>query len=269
MMLAGQVAAVTGAGRGIGREITLALAREGATVLAIARNGAELADTVAAIDRAGGTARAATADLLDAEAVAAALGSAGAIDLLVNNAGSFVGVGPVWEVDPAGWWRDIETNLRGTFNACRAVLGPMRARGHGRIVNMVGGGTATPMPGGSGYGASKAGLMRLTESLDAELAGTGILAFATDPGLVRTTMTEHQLRSEVGRRWLPEVAAMFDRGVDLPPTRAAALLVAIASGRLDRLHGRLLRAHDDPAATAAMIDDILADDRMVLRIRGL
>ena len=269
MTLAGRTAVVTGAGRGIGREIAIALGAAGASVVAVARSQAEIGPVAAAIVAAGGTARAETADILDAGSVASCLEGVGEIDLLVNNAGSFVGIGPVWEVEPADWWRDIEVNLRGTFNACRAALGGMRARGRGRIVNMVGGGTATPFPNGSGYGTSKAGLMRLTESLDAELAGSGVLAFAMDPGLVRTAMTEHQLQSEAGRRWLPRIATMFDEGVDLPPTRAAALAVAVASGRLDPLHGRLLRAHDDIAATEAGIEDVLGGDRMVLRVRGL
>jgi NAD(P)-dependent dehydrogenase (short-subunit alcohol dehydrogenase family) len=269
MTLVGQVALVTGAGRGIGRQIALDLAAAGASVILVARTADEIDRVAAEITAAGGNARADAADILDAASIAACVERVGDIDLLLNNAGAFAGFGPVWDVDPTDWWRDIEVNLRGTFNACRAALGPMRARGYGRIVNMVGGGTALPFPNGSGYGTSKAGLMRMTESLDAELAGSGVLAFAMDPGLVRTSMTERQLDTDTGRRWLPQIATMFETGVNLPPTRAAALSVAIASGRLDRLHGRLLRAHDDPDATEAAIDEILAEDRMVLRIRGL
>ena len=269
MTLAGQVAMVTGAGRGIGREIALALGAQGATVILVARTGDEIGRVAQEITEAGGTARVETADILDPEAVAACVRSAGDIDLLMNNAGAFTGIGPVWEVDPAAWWRDIEVNLRGTFTMCRAALGPMRARGSGRVIIMVGGGTAAPFPNGSGYGTSKAGLMRFAESLDAELDGSGVLAFAMDPGLVRTSMTEHQLESEAGRRWLPRIKDMFEAGVNLPPTRAASLAVAIASGRFDRLHGRLLRAHDDIGVTEATIDDILAQDHGVLRIRGL
>jgi NAD(P)-dependent dehydrogenase (short-subunit alcohol dehydrogenase family) len=203
--LEGQVAVVTGGGRGIGREIALALAREGAKVALAARTANEIESVAGEIAAAGGSPSAVPLDLLDAEAVGRTFGqiaeTLGPIDLLMNNAGVFAGIGPVWEVDPEAWWRDIEINVRGTFNACRAALAPMRARKHGRIVNMVGGGTAIPFPYGTGYAISKVGLMRFTESLAAELEGSGVLAFAMDPGLVRSRMTEYQLESETGRRW--------------------------------------------------------------------
>ena len=166
----------------------------------------------------------------------------GAPDLLINNAAAFAAIGPIWEVDPADWWRDVETSIRGAFNGCRAVLPRMLRRGRGRIVNLVGGGTATSFPHGSGYGTGKAGLLRFTECVSDTLVGTGVLIFALDPGLVRTAMTEYQLASEAGRKYLDAIPRLFEAGVDVPPTLAANLCVEIASGRFDRLQGRMLMA---------------------------
>ena len=104
-------------------------------------------------------------------------------------------------VDPAVWWRDIEINIRGSFNCCRAATPGMWRAKRGRIINLTGGGTATSFPYGSGYATSKAGLLRFTECVNDQLAGSGVLVFAMDPGLVRTAMTEYQLTSEAGRAY--------------------------------------------------------------------
>ena len=104
----------------------------------------------------------------------------------------------------------------------------MVARKRGRIINVTGGGTATSFPNGSGYATSKAGLLRFTECVSDTLAGTGVLVFAMDPGLVRTAMTELQLQSEAGRTYLTDIPRLFEMGVDVPPTLAARLSVEIS-----------------------------------------
>jgi NAD(P)-dependent dehydrogenase (short-subunit alcohol dehydrogenase family) len=271
--LKGQVAVVTGGGRGIGRAISLALAAEGASVAVVARTQEQVAGTVAAISAAGGKAIGLTTDVTDLPAVEAMVKRVGVelgpIDVLMNNAGSFAAIGPVVEVDPRAWWRDVTINLLGPFHTCRAVLPDMIARGRGRIINMIGGGTATPFPYGSGYGSSKAAVMRLTESLDREVEGTGVRVFAMGPGLVRTAMTELQLTTDAGRRWMTRIGDMFARGQDVPPTRAAALAVEVASGRLDELHGRAFGVRDDLDDVLARKDRILAEDLKTLRIHEL
>ena len=196
--------------------------------------------------RKGGVARAFAVDIADLDAVtktfAAIEGDLGPVGLLTNNAGSFAAIGPIWTVEPEAWWRDIEINIRGTFNCCRAAIPAMMARGRGRIIIMTGGGTATSFPSGSGYATSKAGLLRFTECVSDSLAGSGVLVFAMDPGLVRTAMTEYQLTSEAGRTHLPNIPRLFEAGVDVPPALAARLSVEIGSGRFDRLAGRMLMA---------------------------
>ena len=126
MRLAGQVAVVTGAGRGIGRAIALALASEGAKVALLARTAAEIEAVAAKIDTEGGVAKSFQVDIVDLQSVtktfAAIKAGLGPASLLINNAGSFSAIGPIWDVAPEDWWRDVETNVRGTFNCSRAAI---------------------------------------------------------------------------------------------------------------------------------------------------
>ena len=165
MKLANDVSAITGAGRGIGRAIALEHAREGASVALLARTAGEIKEVAAAIAAQGGTARAYVVDVVDLDAVNSVFAmienDVGPLTVLVNNAGAFRGIGPIWDVDPEAWWRDVETNVRGTFNCCRAAVSGMMQRGHGRIINMTGGGTAGSFPHGSGYATSKAGILQI------------------------------------------------------------------------------------------------------------
>lgn len=274
MKLESQVAVVTGAGRGIGRAIAVEQAREGAKVALMARSEAEIAEVAGEIEAAGGVARAYRADIVDTAAVADVFArianDLGPVVFLTNNAGAFGGIGPIWEVDPDVWWRDVETNVRGTFNCCRAVLPAMLARKRGRIINMTGGGTGNSFPNGSGYGSSKSAILRFTESVSDTLQGTGVLMFAMDPGLVRTSMTEYQLTSKAGQTWLPGIVDLFEQKINVPPTMAARLSVEIGSGRFDRLKGRMLMAaRGDIELTPADIDIILANDYRSLRINGM
>jgi NAD(P)-dependent dehydrogenase (short-subunit alcohol dehydrogenase family) len=267
------VAVITGAGRGIGREIALHQARNGAKVAVLARTASEIDETVSLIGREGGVAFSFPVDLVDRRAVEQLLdrvaSELGSIDLLVNNHGSFCAFGPIWECDPDIWWQDVEINLRGTFHTCRVVAPRMLARGKGRIVNLVGGGTGNSFPHGSGYASSKAAIMRFTECLNDTTKDRGVLAFAVDPGLVRTAMTELQLYSEAGKTYMPNIQDLFDNGVNIPPSRAAALIVDIAAGRFDPLAGRLLRGVDDRELLEQEMKDIVARDGRALRFSGV
>jgi NAD(P)-dependent dehydrogenase (short-subunit alcohol dehydrogenase family) len=274
MKLEGQVAVITGAGRGIGRAIALAQAGEGAKVALLARTAPEIEAAAKKIVAGGGTARAFVVDIVDLDAVTTVFADIerelGPVTLVTNNAAAFAAIGPIWEVEPDSWWRDVETNIRGTFNCCRAAAPWMRARGQGRIINMTGGGAATSFPNGSGYATSKAGILRFTECLSDSLAQSGVLVFAMDPGLVRTAMTEYQLVSEAGRAYLPNIERLFAEGIDVPPTLAARLSVEIGSGRFDRLAGRMLMAaRGDLDLDETAIATIVAADQRSLRVNGM
>jgi NAD(P)-dependent dehydrogenase (short-subunit alcohol dehydrogenase family) len=274
MKLAGEVAVVTGAGRGIGRAIAQGHAKEGAKVALMARTATEIDAVAKAIAGEGGTARAFVVDIVDLESVTEAIAAIerdlGPVSLLINNAGAFASIGPIWAVDPDDWWRDIEVNVRGTFNCCRAAIPAMLARRRGRIINMTGGGTAGSFPNGSGYATSKAGLLRFTECVSDTLADSGVRVFAMDPGLVRTRMTEHQLTSEAGQNYLPNMPRLFEIGINVPATLAARLSVEIGSGRFDKLAGRLLMAaRGDLDLDEAAIDEIVATDLRSLRVNGM
>jgi len=275
MRLKNQVAVITGASRGIGQAIAQRCAEEGAKVALVARTAAKLEEAAAEIRRMGGEVLVIPADVTDHHQVQAMARQAetelGPVSLLVNNAGSFYAIGPTWEVDPQTWWADVTVNLLGVFLCCREVVPGMVARGQGRVINLIGGGADLPLPYGSGYAASKAAVMRFTETLAAEANGYGVRVFALRPGFVRTAMSEHQIQTEEGQRWLPHTTQRFEEGLDVPPTMAANLVVEFATGRFDALTGRYIRVKDykgdDLDEVEAQIPEILAKDLRTLRMR--
>jgi NAD(P)-dependent dehydrogenase (short-subunit alcohol dehydrogenase family) len=266
--LLGQVAIVTGAGRGIGQAVAEALARAGAAVAVAARTAGEIESVAAGISRTGGTALAVPTDVTDPDAVsqlaetcARAFGPA---SLLVSNAGAWTHVGPAWDGDADAWWRDVEVSLRGSFLCARAVLPAMLERRCGRIINVSSYAGASTRPYMSAYASAKAAVLRFTDSLAAELDETGVTVFAVAPGFARTSLVEDIARSELGQRYLPELG---ERGDEVDPMRTARLVVDIASGRLDALSGRFLHALDDIDALLLRSDEIRRRDLYVLRLR--
>jgi NAD(P)-dependent dehydrogenase (short-subunit alcohol dehydrogenase family) len=261
--LEGQVALVTGAGRGIGRAVAVALAGQGARVALLGRTRETLEDAAVACADAGGPSTVVTpADVTDRAEVAAAVatveGELGPVDLLVANAGLRESADvPPWEVDPDEWWRVQETNVRGVFLLDHAVLPGMVERGRGRVLHVGSGMGHQPRDDGgwSAYAVSKTALARLTDSLANALAGSGVTVLEASPGLVRTDMTEAMWGPADEQSWSP-VEAM------------ASLAIRFARGDLDALHGRFVHAaRDDVDALVARAGEVAADDSRTLRLR--
>ena len=192
MLLEDRVAFITGAGRGIGRAIALAFAREGARVIVTGRNMARLAEVVDQVHSAGGTAVAFSLDVTDdteaSSVVEEVIEKWGAIDLLVNNAGVITYHTPVWETTMEQWDEVMNTNLRGMHLVCHAVAPHMIGRGQGTIIN-IGSSSGRRAEGENGaYGASKWGVAGYTASLAQSLRPYGISVNGINPDWVDTDM---------------------------------------------------------------------------------
>ncbi len=186
-------ALVTGAGRGIGRAVSLALARRGMAVGLLARTRQELEETARDISAIDGTSRVAPCDVSDSAAVADAVTTLveqlGPPEVVINNAG-LVRRARLEEMAEADWDAVLDVNLKGTFLVTRAALPSMLARGRGRVVNVASISATLGTPRQAAYNAAKWGVVGLTKSLAEELRGTGLQAFAVLPGAVDTAMLE-------------------------------------------------------------------------------
>ena len=185
MTLEHKTALVTGATSGIGRAIALELAREGADVIVSGRDSNRGAETVAAIQNNGGTARFVAADLGDLESVANLAQEAADVDVLVNNAGIWALL-PTTEQDVASFESMFDVNVRGTFFLTAAVAPRMAANGGGSIVNITTMAAEFGMAGTAAYGASKAAVAGLTRTWAAEFAADNIRVNAVSPGPTTT-----------------------------------------------------------------------------------
>lgn len=248
-LLQGQVALVTGSGRGIGRAIAQALASAGAAVAVVSRSAEELSETVHLVEQDGGRASAFPADVTNAEAIQKAIRaieqSLGPVDILVNNAGTAKPLAPFAHCDVNEWWQGMEINMLGPVLCSRFVLPGMISRRKGRIINVASGAGAMAMTNFSSYVCSKTALVRFTECLALETKSYGIAVFVIAPGTVKTAMSEYSVNSAEGQKWLPWFKRIFDEGFTVPPERPASLVLELASGRADVLSGRFVSIYDD------------------------
>ena len=254
--LAGQVALITGGGRGLGRGIAQDFAAEGASVAVTARSSGELDETVSLIKAAGGTAIALTGDVSDPASVRQVCevteSQLSPVSILVNNAGINGPYGPIWEVDPEDWWQAQEIHLRGTFMFCNLIVKGMVARGGGRVINVVSGAANQPTPNFSGYGVAKAAMVRLSENLALEGKEHGIIAFPMSPGLVITELAEWAMRDPGAQRWRPDFVERLNSekaadNFDEAMAKVTRLSLALATGQADALSGRHFNPNEDVA----------------------
>ncbi|WP_432548137.1 SDR family NAD(P)-dependent oxidoreductase [Kineococcus sp. SYSU DK004] len=247
---AGGVALVTGASRGIGRELVLGLAAAGWSVGALARDAQALDALVEEVaDRcrrtgSGGRAVATVLDVTDVAAVPAAVvaleAELGGTDLLVNCAGRIeADEVPVWEADLDQVRAVLEANVLGPFALVRAVVPGMVARGGGRVVDLSSGAAHKDSGLHAAYGASKAAVFRLGGAVAAAGAEHGVRAFELSPGVVRTAMSQGMAQHAGRTEWTD-------------PADVVAMVLALGRGDLDAFSGRFLRVGaDTPASLAA------------------
>jgi NAD(P)-dependent dehydrogenase (short-subunit alcohol dehydrogenase family) len=248
--LDGQVALVTGGGRGIGANIARELVAAGARVAVAARSSDELEALALEIEVYPVVADVSSRESVDAMLRAVERGL-GPIDLLAANAGINAEEARAWEVDPDDWWRVFEVNVLGVYLSCSAVIPGMLERGRGRIVITGSGAAYLPGSANSAYSASKAAVWRLGEVLARQLEGR-IPVFVISPGLVRTRMTT----------WAGDDAPWT------PPILAPQLVRVLASGRADALSGRYIHAeHDDIEDLIARADEVRENDLNAIRLQ--
>jgi NAD(P)-dependent dehydrogenase (short-subunit alcohol dehydrogenase family) len=241
--LAGKVAIVTGASRGIGAAAALALGEAGSSVVLAARTVAQAEANARQISVAGGKAVAMACDVSDYAACQRLVHETtrhfGPPDVLVNNAGVIEPIGMVGGIDPIEWARSIEINLIGAYYAIRAVLPGMIERGHGDIINVSSGAALRPQEGWSAYCAGKAGLAMLTRSIDLEHRAAGIRVFGFQPGTTDTDMQVTIRASGIN------MVSKIPREQLTPVAHPARAIVYLCTREADDLAGREFSLRDD------------------------
>jgi NAD(P)-dependent dehydrogenase (short-subunit alcohol dehydrogenase family) len=252
--LTGQVAIVTGAGRGFGKAIAKRFAAEGAAVAVSSRSRNQLDEVVAEICSSGGRAVAVPGDVTQADevdrVVSAAEAELGPVSLLVSNAGVPGPFGPLWSVDREVWWAAQQVHVLAPFLYLQRVLPGMTARRSGRVILVSAIATRIVAPYLSAYCVGKIAQTRLAAEAAAETREFGVSVFAIDPGFVFTGIAEETMNSPDAQRWLPGMVGRLrelrdspKRDVDL--ARCAQRCVDLASGHYDALSGRYLELSDD------------------------
>ncbi len=265
------VAIVTGSARGIGRKIAEVLLSYGAYVALVDILSGQLKKTVSELSQFKEKILPFVCDITRSdqvdEMVEKVNNKFGSIDILINNAGTFSYIGPVWEADIDKWFKDIKVNLYGSFLVCRAVTKIMVEKKSGYVINIVSsGGVGDPHPYSTSYACSKTGLMRLTEGLAKETEKYGIKVFAVAPPAILTEMTKFIMNDEGGKRWRPGFNKIFEEGRDYPPEKVAELIIKLLSGKADRLTGRYFPVTQDFDEIVAKTDEIINKDLLTLRI---
>ena len=266
MNLKNQVVVVFGGGRGIGKAIAHACAKNGAKVALAARTLPEVEEVASELRRSYDTRVLALAcDVASYEQVNNLIEetekSLGPVQGMVCAAGIYGAIGPVDETSPEVWRQAIEVNLIGTFNCIHASVKSMKKRRSGQIVLFSGGGQGA-IPNFSSYTASKGGIWRLTETVGAELEPFGIYVNAIAPGLVNTRFLDDLLvagEEKVGRDLYQKSVKQKQEG-GIPPEQAADLVLYLLSGESKNLSGKILSARWDDYRSIRDFDAVNKSD---------
>jgi NAD(P)-dependent dehydrogenase (short-subunit alcohol dehydrogenase family) len=267
---------ITGASQGLGKEIAKYCLNEGASVSVCARNTTMLHETMKELDMYkkpdrkiwGIAADVAAKDEAD-EFVKQTMSRFLSIDVLINNAGIHGAKNTLadQDFDLAGWKEAVNVNLFGVLHMCLAVMPYFKKTGHGKIINLSGGGATFPMPGMSAYAASKAALVRLTETMAIELKQYRIDANAVAPGAMNTRLLEDVLVHGKGRvtpEYYEKALKQKESG-GTPMSKAAELCVYLASDESNGVTGKLISAVWDDWAHLHENSEVLESDIYTLR----
>jgi len=266
MRLNGKVAIITGAGQGIGRAIAKRFAAEGASLAVISRSN-NIYETAAGIKTPVLTIK---GDVSNQDHISSLINQTvdrfGGIDILVNNAAVLGPIGPLVENKPSQWLKTLQINLFGIFLTCRAVIPIMKKRGSGKIINLSGGGSTSPRPNFTAYGASKTAVVRLTETLAEETRDLNIQVNAIAPGAVNTNMLDKVLESgssagAVARQEARNQLANGGTPISIP----VSLAVFLASSDSNDISGKLISAVWDDWKHLKKSNDLSNKDIFTLR----
>lgn len=274
MKLKHRRALVTGASQGFGLAVARAFIEEGADVMVCARSAERLDQARTVLSQVAETQTkvvSLVADVSNLENVQrlirTAMGELGGLEILVCNAGVYGPKGPIQDVRWDDWLQAISINLMGTVQVCREVIPHLIRQKYGKIIILSGGGATKPLPYLSAYAASKAAVVRFSETLAEELRGLGIDVNAVAPGALNTRLLDEVIEAgpqRVGREFFNESVRQKETG-GTPLDRGASLCTFLASSASDGITGKLLSAVWDPWEKLPTHLDELTSDIYTLR----
>ncbi len=263
---------ITGAGRGIGREVALRCAKEGGNIAAIARTETELTETIEIIKSYNTNSFYLTSDISNKDSVVKTFNEIAhrfnRIDCLINNAGIQSPIGPFNLSDMDKWKYNIEVNLMGTVYCTLEAMKSMMVSRSGKIINFSGGGSTGIRPNFSAYAVAKTSIVKFTETIAAELRDYNIFVNAVAPGAINTKMLDEVIESGElsGKEYSVALKRKEQGGTN--PGIVADLICFLLSNDSDGITGKLISAPWDPWQQKEF-QELLKSDKDISTLRRI